>query len=74
MATQPERPDDWDGELTYEEGWVMFDEQARRLLGMSGEEFITKYAAGEFGDPDEDRRVMDMVFLIPFIREVPLKS
>ena len=74
MATQPKRTEDWDGELTYEEGWVMFDEQARRRLGMSGEEFLAKYQAGEFGDPDADRRVMDMVFLLPFIRKAPLNS
>ncbi|MGI8553415.1 MAG: hypothetical protein ACR2PL_21925 [Dehalococcoidia bacterium] len=58
--------------VSKEEGWAIFDDAARRTLGMSGEEFLAKLDADEFGDPDDDRRVMNMVFLLPFVREVQL--
>ena len=37
-------------ELTAEEARAHFDAQARRLLGMSGEEFLRRLDAGEFDD------------------------
>lgn len=52
--------------LTPEQGWEMFDQSARRDLGMSGEEFLRAWDAGEL-DP-EIPEVMDMAFIIPFVR------
>ena len=37
-------------ELTPEEGRAFFDEQARTLAGMSGEEFLRRLDAGEFDE------------------------
>lgn len=34
--------------LTPDEEWRVFDSQARRLLDMSGEEFLRRWNAGEF--------------------------
>jgi hypothetical protein len=43
----------------------IFDEQARRHLGMSGEEFIRSYKEGHWPNPDADPDVMYMVMLLP---------
>jgi hypothetical protein len=37
-------------ELTEEEARAYFDAQARRLLGISGEEFLRRLDAGEFDE------------------------
>jgi hypothetical protein len=37
-------------ELTPEEARAYFDAQARRLLGMSGEDFLRRLDAGDFDD------------------------
>jgi hypothetical protein len=36
-------------ERSFEEGRELFDRQARLRLGMSGEEFLRAWDAGEFG-------------------------
>ena len=51
-------------ELTREEGRRLFDEHARRFLGMSGDEFQRRYQAGEL-DPDDDN-VLRVALLLPF--------
>jgi hypothetical protein len=40
--------------LTQEEARAYFDSQARRLVGMSGEEFLRRLDAGEFNDLIDD--------------------
>jgi hypothetical protein len=54
-------------ELSEEEGRALFDEQARKYMGMSGDEFLRKWDAGEIEDPDRSE-VWTVVFLIPFVR------
>lgn len=54
-------------ELTREEGIAMFDRQARERLGMSGEEFLKRWEAGEIEDPDRND-VMMLVMMIPFTK------
>jgi hypothetical protein len=39
-------------ELTRDEGRALLDRQARRELGISGEEFLRRYKAGEYADID----------------------
>ncbi|HEY3306139.1 MAG TPA: hypothetical protein VGL70_21675 [Candidatus Binatia bacterium] len=53
--------------LTPEEGRKLLDEQARRYLHMSGEEFARKWNAKEFDDPDRPE-IMQVAFLLPFGR------
>lgn len=57
--------------LAADEGRELFDRQARRLLGMSGEDFIHRWDAGEFtaayDDPDHPE-VMEVASLLPFGR------
>lgn len=59
-------------ELSREEGRQLFDRQAQRYLGISGEEFLKKWDAGEYGDPDDRTKnppgVMRLVMLLPFVR------
>jgi len=48
-----------------------FDRQARRLLGISGEEFLRRYDAGEYAALQDDRQqraVMKLAMLVPFGR------
>lgn len=53
--------------LTREEGWEILDEQARRYMGMSAEEFIRSWKAGEIEDPDRPE-VMRVLSLLPLAR------
>ncbi len=54
--------------LDQEEGRVLLDEQARRCLGISGEEFLRRYDAGAYAaDPDRPE-ILEVAFLIPFAR------
>lgn len=53
-------------ELTAEEARAAFDDRARRVLGMSGEEFTRRWEAGEL-DADDDR-VLRLVMLLPLGR------
>ena len=51
------------------EARAMFDQEARRITGLSGEAFLEKWEAGEYGDVDdspEGRELSYLVMLIPF--------
>ncbi len=55
--------------LSPEDGLAHFDRRARELLGMSGDEFLRRWDAGEFRAPPdapEDRKLNRLVMLIPF--------
>lgn len=65
---------DWENEilpdglprmLTREQAWQLFDEAAREDLGMNGEEFVRRFDAGEWPDPDDDPRVIALVMRRP---------
>ncbi len=60
--------------LTREEGKQLFDYQARKLLNISGDEFLRRWDAGEYQpvpDTPEGRKVERLAMLIPFARRVP---
>jgi hypothetical protein len=54
-------------EATPEEGRAMLDRAAREVLNMSGEEFLARWDAGDFEDP-EDPAITRVAMLIPFAR------
>jgi hypothetical protein len=57
--------------LTDDEARAFFDEQARALVGLSGEEFLRRWDAGEYdaiADDPEHPEVMRLAALIPFAR------
>jgi hypothetical protein len=68
-----EDPDEFEyfHQLTEEEGIAFFDEQARLEMGMSGEEFLRRWDAGEFRpipDTREGWKIGRLVMLMPFAR------
>jgi hypothetical protein len=61
--------------VTREEGKAIFDCEARQLLGISGEEFLLRWDAGEFRDQtdmDEIHKINRLVGMMPFARRVPV--
>jgi hypothetical protein len=71
MATPIEHTREQAQLLTLEERRTFFDEQARALVGMSGDEFLRRWDAGEFeacADDPEHPEVMHLALLIPFGR------
>jgi uncharacterized protein (DUF433 family) len=55
-------------ELSREEGWQLLEKQARLYLGMSAREFVEKWDAGRFENPDRPE-VLRVAMLLPFVRE-----
>ncbi len=58
-------------ELSGEEARAFFELEARRLVGLSGEEFLRRYDRGDYAGIEEDefgRRVVELEFVIPFGR------
>lgn len=53
---------------TPDQGVAMLDEQARRHLDMSGDDFLRDWDAGVFADRLEDPSVMAVAAMIPFAR------
>lgn len=53
--------------LTPEQEREIFERQARKRLGMSGDEFIRAWDAGEFGDR-HDSHLMSVAMMLPFVR------
>jgi hypothetical protein len=55
-------------EASREEGLAILDRQARRVLGISGQEFVRRWDAGEYAaDPDRPG-IMRLALLLPFAR------
>jgi hypothetical protein len=57
--------------LTPEEGRALFDRRVRLSLGISGEEFLRRWDAGEYQpipDTVEGRKVGEIVMMMPFAR------
>jgi hypothetical protein len=52
-------------ELSEAEGWEFLDQSARYHLGISGEEFVRRWQAGEYPDPD-GTPAMHVVMALPF--------
>jgi hypothetical protein len=58
--------------LTPEEGREIFEYQAQKLMGMSGEEFIRRWEAGEYwdiADKEGFRHIGDLIAMIPLARQ-----
>jgi len=53
--------------LSRKEGRKLLDRQAKRFLGMSGQEFVRKWNEKEFKNPDRPE-ILQLAFLIPFGR------
>jgi hypothetical protein len=51
---------------TPEEWWEIIEGQTRQHFGMSADEWVRKFMAGEFGDIDDNREVVGIAMLLPF--------
>jgi hypothetical protein len=75
-ATAPEHVHDEDADdgirfLDDDEARELFDREAHRLMGISGDEFPRRYDAGEYDGPLDDRetdRVMLMLMSLDLVR------
>lgn len=56
-----------DGDLL-EDARELFDEATQEHLGMSGEEFLRRWDAGEFADDPDRPEVIEVAVLIPPVR------
>ncbi len=73
MATTKREPIEGVRIIDAAEAREVFDYQARKLVGMSGEEFLRRWDAGEYRnipDTPEGRRTMEVIFLLPFVRRI----
>lgn len=60
--------------VTPEEARAIFDREAQRTLGISGEEFLRRWDTREYQpvpDDTEGRKVARMAMMIPFARRTP---
>jgi hypothetical protein len=73
MATSTSLETDIDSlTLSPEEGRALFEREARRLVGMSGEAFLRRLDAGEYDNLDdvpENWNIMRLEMLISFARQ-----
>ena len=61
-----------DSVLSADEGRALFEREARRLLGIGGDEFLRRWDAGDYRELPESptsRNVMRVAFLIPLVRQ-----
>ena len=70
-------PDRFEGvhlETSNEEAWKIFDENARRDLGISVEEFLRRLDSGAYKSMTEEtleeRRLNGLIMLLPFARPI----
>jgi hypothetical protein len=66
-TTERAKPAEGFQELTREEGWALLEKEAERYLRMSAEEFLRRWDAHEFENPDTPE-VLGVAMLIPFAR------
>jgi hypothetical protein len=52
-------------ELTLDEAWQLLEERAQQSFGISIHEFIRKWLAGEYGEPDDDPDALELAVLLP---------
>jgi hypothetical protein len=55
-------------ELSAEQGRALFDKTARKLLSISGDEFLARWDRGDYEDEQENMAVTKVAMLIPFAR------
>jgi hypothetical protein len=68
MATAPPSTTNGYIDLTDEEAYALFDREARRYLGMSGQEFIVAWESGKFDENPDQSDVMYVAMLLPLVK------
>jgi len=60
-------------DLSRESSWAILDEDCRAYLGIGVDEFVRRYNAGEYDDPDDDPRIMSLAMHLEHLqRRIPL--
>lgn len=54
--------------VTPKEAMPMFDELTRLYMGMSAEEFLRRWDAGEYADDPDQLGVRRVISFLPFVR------
>lgn len=57
-------------EISREEGIALADKTARRLLGISIDEFLRRWDSGEITWDDPSTDVNSVAMLLPFVRSI----
>lgn len=73
-STTVGEPEQGDHYVTPEEGRRIFDTAARKLVGISGDEFIHRWETGEYwgvADDPAHRHIGGLILMIPFARQEP---
>jgi hypothetical protein len=55
-------------DLTEEEAAALFDREARKRLGMSGQAFLEAWESGQFDDDPDQPAIMYMAMLLPLVQ------
>lgn len=55
-------------ELSAAQGRALFDKTARKLLSISGDEFLARWDRGDYETEQENMAVTKVAMLIPFAR------
>jgi hypothetical protein len=62
-------------DITREESWAMLDEWCREYLDIGVDDFARRYHAGEYDDPDDDPKIMELAMRLEFLeRNPPVKQ
>jgi hypothetical protein len=67
VGTLPEDEDLDDVVATPEEVREMFEADVRRVLGISGDEFLGRVKSGEIVNDDSDSRITYLFVLVPYL-------
>jgi hypothetical protein len=57
-------------ELTVEQSRALFDREAQRLLGISGDEFLDGFRSGRIHEDPSQPGVTQLLTLLPFAEQV----
>jgi hypothetical protein len=61
-------------EVDYQAGMEIVDRAARRKLGLTADQFIAKWDAGDYVGDDEDFRAQEVAMLLPLARPTTLDA
>jgi len=68
MATVPAITTNGPIDLTEDEAYALLDREAHRYLGMSAQEFIEAWEAGQYDDDPDQPNVMYVAMLLPLVQ------
>ena len=61
-------------ELSREEAWELLEEHTRARFHIGVQEFIDKWFAGEYGEPDDNPDALEIAVLLPGIGVDPWRD